>query len=139
MLAPEGGEFGEPPLDERQFELRHLLRAGEQFDCAYDFGDGWSHEILVEKSAVIPGSASEAVCVAGARAAPPEDCGGPHGYQHLLEVLGKPRHREHRDLREWVGPDFAPEDFDLAAVVRKLRSVGTPAFRRKRERFYEER
>jgi hypothetical protein len=39
-------------------------------------------------------------------------------------------------MREWVGPDFAPEKFDLDLVNRELRGAGTAAWRRKRERFY---
>lgn len=135
MLAPEGEKIGEAPLDERQYALDAVLRAGDRFEYTYDFGDDWRHDVLVEKS--LPPIAVKAECLEGERAGPPEDCGGPLGYEHLLEVLGKPRHREHRSLREWVGPHFAPEDFDLAAVNRELRSAGTAAFRRKRERFYQ--
>jgi hypothetical protein len=45
----------------------------------------------------------------GARACPPEDCGGPWGYQHLLEVLADPAHEEHEGLLGWVGGGFDPE------------------------------
>jgi len=64
---------------------------------------------------------------AGARAGPPEDCGGEAGYAHLLAVLGKPAHRQHRELLAWVGGTFDPEAFDAAAINRAL--WGEPAAR----------
>src|SRR5947208_9585138 len=36
-------------------------------------------------------------CVDGARARPPEDVGGPHGYAGFLESLADRRHPEHAD------------------------------------------
>ena len=51
----------------------------------YDFGDGWEHDVVVEAieptmqpTSSIPG------CIAGKRACPVEDCGGPWGYANLL-------------------------------------------------------
>lgn len=49
--------------------------------------------------------------VDGARACPPEDSGGPYGYADLVEILSKPRHKEHRQMREWAGKNFDPEKF----------------------------
>ncbi len=60
------------------------------------------------------------ICVAGERNCPPEDCGGPHGFAELLEVLQNPSHPEHDDISEWVGEDFAPEYFTADEVNRKL-------------------
>ncbi len=56
-------------------------------------------------------------CLAGRRRCPPEDCGGPWGYEHLLQVLADPKHEEHAELLEWVGGRFDPEDFDPSEVV----------------------
>ncbi|MGH8378844.1 MAG: plasmid pRiA4b ORF-3 family protein, partial [Gammaproteobacteria bacterium] len=61
-------------------------------------------------------------CLDGARAGPPEDCGGPPGYQDLLDALANPRHPRHRELRRWVGKSWDAERFDLEAVNRALRS-----------------
>jgi hypothetical protein len=60
--------------------------------------------------------APKAECVAGARACPPEDCGGADGYEELLEAIADPQHERHAELKEWVGPYFAPEEFDVALV-----------------------
>jgi hypothetical protein len=45
-------------------------------------------------------------------------------------------HERHQELLEWIGLDFDPEKFDLAAVNRALRGAGSSAWRRKRERLY---
>ena len=66
-------------------------------------------------------------CLAGERACPPEDCGGPWGYQELLEALADPEHERHDELTEWLngyeGVGFDPEAFDLDEVNRSLRSL----------------
>ena len=60
-------------------------------------------------------------CLAGARACPPEDCGGFGGYGELIEAIRDPRHERHEELLEWLGGGFDPEAFDLDAVNRRLR------------------
>lgn len=96
-----------------------LAEPGDTLLYEYDFGDGWEHSIVLET--IAEGAAPGAVaCLDGERACPPEDCGGAPGYAHLLEVLADPTHPEHEDLREWAGPDFTPEAFDLDAVNAAL-------------------
>jgi hypothetical protein len=83
----------------------------------YDFGDGWEHHIVLEK--IIPAviGAKYPQCIGGARACPPEDCGGVWGYEDLLEVLADPDHEEYKELIEWLGKNFDPENFDPKSVV----------------------
>jgi hypothetical protein len=59
-------------------------------------------------------------CTEGARACPPEDCGGVGGYESLLEALRNRRHPEHRELRAWAGKHFDPELFSVQAVNSAL-------------------
>jgi len=59
----------------------------------------------------------------GARACPPEDCGGVWGYEHLLEVLANPAAEEFEELRFWVGGEFDPEAFDLATTNANLELI----------------
>ena len=66
-------------------------------------------------------------CLDGARASPPEDCGGPHGYADRLAVLMDKKHPEHGDVKEWLGPRFNPEKLDLAAVNKKLAPLSRAA------------
>ncbi len=107
---------------------RWLHHAGERFFYNYDYGDGWRHEITIE--AIEPASRGTRYpsCLAGERACPPEDVGGPYGYQEFLEALADPSHPEHESWRTWIGGDFEPERFEPAHVrfespARRLREV----------------
>ena len=56
-----------------------------RFTYEYDFGDSWRHTIEVEEVRPDGGEDDEwARCLDGARACPPEDCGGVDGYGRLL-------------------------------------------------------
>jgi hypothetical protein len=85
----------------------------------YDFGDGWDHQILLEKVVELDDPVL-ALCLGGARACPPEDCGGPWGYANLLEILKDPKHPEREEMSEWIDDEFDAEAFDVEAVNRKL-------------------
>ena len=55
-------------------------------------------------------------CLDGANACPPEDVGGPPGYEELLDAIRDPRHEEHAAMLEWCGGAFDPTIFDIARV-----------------------
>ncbi len=75
----------------------------------YDFGDNWEHIIKLEKIFPNNNDFKSFLCVDGKRAAPPEDSGGPYGYQELLEILKNPKHPEYEEMKEWMDEDFDPE------------------------------
>lgn len=83
----------------------------------YDFGDDWQHAVIYEGTAPADPSTTYPRCLSGARACPPEDCGGVHRYTELLAALADPKHPEHEELRAWVGGHFDPGAFDPAEVV----------------------
>jgi hypothetical protein len=125
-----GKRYGQPEPDEPQYkvepEWKLTLRAaapaeGARFRYVYDFGDGWRHGVLVDAIQTPASPFRHPVCLAGERACPPEDCGGPPGYARLLEVLRDRTHPEHREMLAWAGRGFDPERFNLAAVNRKLK------------------
>lgn len=106
----------EPDRDENKATLLRVApESGAQFGYEYDFGDSWEHEITVEKI-LPPPAASAAVCVSGARACPPEDCGGVWGYAELLKALKNPKHPEHKNMKEWLDDGFDPDAFDKMKV-----------------------
>ena len=116
-------DFGFAIEDERKIRLCNIAPPGTakvRFKYEYDFGDGWIHNIAVEKIAALPSSEATPVCLAGARACPPEDCGGPWGYVELLRALADQNHPEHEDRMEWSGP-IDSEAFDVDATTRAMK------------------
>ena len=122
------GSDEEPDRDEHETALMHVAPAeGTQFGYEYDFGDSWEHAITVEK--ILPtgaAAAAAALCLDGACACPPEDCGGIPGYAELLDALKDPKHPEHRSMQEWLGRPFDPHAFDLAKTNLWLRKLKWP-------------
>ncbi len=123
-----GFEGGAEVLDEAKFSLLDIApNEKDVLHYEYDFGDGWQHAIVVEKILPPePGTATVAVCLAGKRACPPDDCGGPWGYQDLLKILRNPRHKEHNSMKEWLGRPFDSEAFDPASTNAHLRMLKWP-------------
>ena len=116
-----GVDFGLDLEDETQYQLSDLLtQEKSSLKYEYDFGDGWSHKILLEKKLTYDQAIKLPSCVKGKRACPPEDCGGVWGYEELLEVLKDPEHPEYEEMLEWLGDDFAPEEFNLEETNRRL-------------------
>jgi hypothetical protein len=118
--VPEGNEF-KATLEQVAPE------EGTKFGYEYDFGDSWSHVIMVEK--ILPSDAAEskvAVCLDGARACPPEDCGGLPGYESLLKALKNPKHPQHKTLLSWLGRPFDPEAFDPVKMNTWLKKLKWP-------------
>ncbi len=111
-------------IDERRITVKQLLpRVGSQVRWAYDFGDNWQHDVVVEAVEEPSPDARYPICTGGERACPPEDCGGVGGYEELREVLADPCHDEHEHLREWAGAGFDADAFDQMSVTKHLRQV----------------
>jgi hypothetical protein len=110
-----------PPEDEQTLTLEQVLAGhATHFLYRYDFGDDWAHEVEVEGVFAAAPDAVYPRCTAGARSAPPEDCGGVPGYADLLLVLADARDPEYAELRAWCA-GFDAEQFDLAAADAALR------------------
>lgn len=109
-----------PPLgDERRVTIAAALGGRRKFEYWYDFGDDWWHDIVVEAALDADARAPAKALVAGERACPPEDCGGPPGFFELVAALRDPKHPEHAEMRDWAG-DYDPDRFDLAKAVRAV-------------------
>jgi hypothetical protein len=90
--------------------------SGDRADYEYDFGDGWRHEVLLEEISDGLSTTRYPTCVDGARACPPEDCGGIHGYKELLAILSDPDREEYQSTQHWVGSSYDPAAFDPASI-----------------------
>ena len=130
----EGARYGLPDpdwgldevVDESRVKLFRVAQEGTRLRYAYDFGDGWVHDVTVEKVLGWQLGTRYPCCIAGRRACPPEDVGGPSGYQDFLLAVSDPRHAEHEQWVEWVGGRFDPAEFDLAAVDKSLDAFAWP-------------
>jgi hypothetical protein len=112
--------------DEREYRLQDLVQSGDSFLYEYDFGDDWEHTVTVNKVSTVA-KPPRPRCVAGARACPPEDCGGPGGYADLLAALADPKRKEHADRVAWAGgfqaERFAVPKSDLRKEMAELKSL----------------
>lgn len=140
MEAEARGKPAPKVHDERKVLLGDVFhRASRTIAYEYDFGDSWIHAIKLEKrvdpesiefppeilvvkgKAASPAKPRAAVCIAGERSGPPEDCGGLYGFQHIIELKAKPPHptarkdADDREILEWLG-DWDPERLDLAEI-----------------------
>ncbi len=108
--------------------IDHLDTPGDRALYSYDYGDGWEHRVTLLGIEARSKGQRYPQCVAGERACPPEDCGGPPGYAHLLEVFSNPEDPEHDDMQAWLSNGFDPEHFDPKALrftqpTRRLRQL----------------
>jgi hypothetical protein len=85
----------------------------------YDFGDGWEHQIILEK--VIDNyEVNYPTCVAGEGNTPPEDVGGEPGYEEFLAIMADPTHIDYVEISSWArGQGY--NDFDIEMVNRQLK------------------
>lgn len=124
MLDPEDPWSTQNILDERHYRVTDLLKRDKtRAFYEYDFGDGWVHDLLREKTLPPDPTFRHPVCLAGRGSCPPEDCGGIHGYYRLLEILADPKHEEHRDMREWAGGWLENGRFDRQETNEMLRRL----------------
>jgi hypothetical protein len=129
LFRVDGKRYGEPNpewdfevFDEAKITVEKIFAGGvKSFQYEYDMGDGWVHEITLKEQ--VESADAQARCTGGARACPPEDCGGPGGYDELLQTLGGPKNEEQEELLEWLGGEWDPEAFDLADINRELRAL----------------
>jgi hypothetical protein len=89
----------------------------------YDFGDGWEHLVTLEKITDNAEEINYPVCIRGKRNCPPEDCGGPWGYENFLETITNKNHPQHKEMLDWVDGEFDPEEFDIDDINDQLKDI----------------
>lgn len=103
----------------------------KKFVYVYDFGDDWIHDITLEKTDEDE-TILHPVCLAGKGACPPEDCGGPWGYENMKQLLAEaPDDEESLSYKEWMGLDddeeYDPSYFDINEVNARLGNLSASA------------
>ena len=113
-------DFPDDTIDDTGVRMDSVFREeGQKILYTYDFGDNWEHDILLEERLENPDQG--AVLLAGKRACPPEDCGGIWGYQNILEILRKKKLcEEDKELLEWLGDDYDPEELEIEEINEAL-------------------
>jgi len=95
-------------------------KKGAILNYEYDFGDGWEHQIELMEISNQPVNALLPIIISGQNACPPEDCGGVGGYEELKKVLLDPGNEENKDMLEWVGYKFNPQEFNKKSAEKEL-------------------
>lgn len=95
----------------------------KSFQYWYDFGDGWYHTIHIQKTRARDLKPKLPMCLDGEKACPPEDCGGIHGYYHMLEAVANRKHPDHKLYKSWLRKGFDPDRFNIHDVNFNLSQV----------------
>ena len=117
-------DLNERPLPGWQHAIadHFSLSGGYSADYLYDFGDGWRHVVELEAILRPDDGARYPRCIDGERACPPEDCGGPPGYERLLDIISDAKHPEYEEMYRWlrkakgIRGKFWPERFISGGV-----------------------
>jgi len=113
----EGFIDAEPQLPGWEIPIAiYFEDVGMQAKYEYDFGDSWNHKITFEGILAKEKGTKYPQCVSGARACPPEDCGGTWGYESLLKVMANPKHKDYESMSSWLNKKYDPEKFDVTTV-----------------------
>ncbi|CAE6850444.1 Tyrosine recombinase XerC [Paraburkholderia aspalathi] len=104
--------------------LLNVCQPGDTIGYTYDMGDYWHHAVEIEAEVPPSSRIRYPRCVAGRRACPPEDSGGPPGYAHLLRTLAGRMTGARRELLDWLGGPFDPDVFRVAEVNARLANMG---------------
>jgi hypothetical protein len=110
-------------VDEEKYKINEVLtRPKMKIQYEYDFGDSWWHELVLEKILEREGKPTP-ICVEGAMACPPEDCGSPGGYYTMLETMENPEDPEYDEICDWMGDEFDPEEFNIEEINKGLKRI----------------
>lgn len=126
------------PLDGRKATLLTVVgdTGAKTLHYLYDFGDGWEHTVKIERLVEADPQTKYPILLEATGRCPPEDVGGPWGYEECLEAIADPDHERYEELIDWWPDNFDPDKVpvnDLKAAVASLakRWNRTPRKRRK--------
>jgi len=82
---------------------------GVEAKYEYDYGHSWVHNVKLEGYLCKEEGREYPYCMDGERACPPEDCGGVHGYNSLVNILSDKKHPGYKEYRIWAGNNWMPD------------------------------
>lgn len=117
-------DFRDTMVDTRKARLYDIVRdtGAKTIRYTYDFGDNWEHVIKLEKWVEDTVTEGLPMLLDAKGRCPPEDVGGPPGYEHFLAALSDPAHPDHAEITRW-----ADEDFDPASLDRRMLEASVDA------------
>jgi hypothetical protein len=121
MAGISDDTFGAADPDAKKVKVGSFLsKPGQSCSYQYDFGDDWWHEVTLVEIVTLK-ERFQRKLTDGARAFPPEDCGGIGGYEICVAIRkgGKVDldAKETKERKKWLG-DWRPERFAVKAEAR---------------------
>ena len=107
---------GEPGIKAGATRLTTLRDGTSEFLYTYDMGDNWEHHIEVVDLFTADAGVRLPRFLGGEWRAPPEDIGGPPGFEMFLEAIADPKHPEHDEMLDWHGGPFDAADIARPAI-----------------------
>lgn len=98
----------------RDVDLNQYVNDTAKFRYLYDFGDGWDHEVVMEE-VVEDYELEYPQVVEGKGTCPPEDVGGPPGYDEFKRVMKDKTNPDHDHMKAWATSQ-GYQKFNLAKV-----------------------
>lgn len=119
---PEYMEEDDEILEEGLFALNKLVKLKDtEFEYLYDFGDNWSHSVILERTNYkLKQHEMPVMCLAGKRACPPDDVGGVGGYENFCSIMTDKSHPEYKEYKTWFGSAYDPEFLDIDFINNQL-------------------
>ncbi|HSO57757.1 MAG TPA: plasmid pRiA4b ORF-3 family protein [Paenisporosarcina sp.] len=103
----------------RDVDLNQHVNESPEFTYLYDFGDGWEHTVEFEKM-VDDYEYDYPQLLEGKGTCPPEDVGGPPGYDEFKRVIKDKDDPDHTYMKKWAKSQ-GYKKFNLAKVNLKLK------------------
>jgi len=126
MHLPDDPDWNERIENADTITLEALLHAGErQMQYVYDMGDFWEHSIIFEKVTFPVAEASYPQFLGGERRCPPEDCGGPFGYEEFLRKISSKQRKTREGALDWYGGSYDPDDIGQRKVITDLGRIAS--------------
>lgn len=102
----DGWEYYETKNSKKE-KIDKYFKEYKRMKYTYDFGDDWIHDIIIEKTVETDIKLVNPICIKAKMADLPEDCGGPWGYEELLDILADEKHERYKEMKEWVESGFS--------------------------------